>query len=69
MPPEERDTERHEADLRRRFRLDPPLIAALQLDTDAAAAAGDRLAARADPDAVPLPVVRLPADVDDEDRR
>ncbi len=68
MPPEERDTERHEANLRRRFRLEPSLIAALQWDTDAAAEAGDRLATSADPDAVPLPVVRLPTDMDDEDR-
>jgi hypothetical protein len=69
MPSEERDTERHEANLWRRFRLDPSLIATLQWDTDAAAAAGDRLAASADPEAVPLPVVHLSADGDDEDRQ
>lgn len=69
MPSAERDTERHEANPWRRLRLDSSLTADLQWDTDAAAAAGDRLAASADPEAVPLPVVHLSANVDDEDQR
>ena len=45
----------------RQFRFTPSLLAAVQPDVDAAAAAGERLAASADPEATPLPMVRLPA--------
>jgi hypothetical protein len=49
----------------RQVRFTPSLLAAVQPDVDAAAAAGERLAASADPEATPLPMVRLPAMVPD----
>jgi hypothetical protein len=59
----------NEAEASPQFRFDPSLIAAWQRDLDAARAAGDRLVERADPDAVPLPVVRLPVSVDGDERQ
>ena len=69
MTREEPGAEDHEADASRRFQFDPSLIATLQCDVDAATAAGDRLAASADPDAVPLPVVRLASTIGDGERQ
>jgi len=63
------DIEGHEAGASTQFRFDPSLIAAWQRDIDAACAAGDRLVARADPDAVPLSVVRLPVSVEGDERK
>jgi hypothetical protein len=44
-----------------------PLPTTGQSDIDVATGAGKRLVASADPDAVPLPVVRLPSMVDGGD--
>jgi hypothetical protein len=49
-------------------RTNSSLPAAGQSDIVVAADAGKRLVASADPDAVPLPVVRLPSPLDDGER-
>jgi hypothetical protein len=69
MTREEVEIEGHEAEPLPQFRFDPSLMATWQCDVDAACAAGDRLVAKADPDAVPLPIVRLPVSVDADQRQ
>lgn len=49
-----------------RFRCDSSLLSSLQVDIDAASAAGNRLAASANTDETPLPVVRLPSTPSDD---
>ena len=68
MTHEDGETSSREADGSGGFRFDPSLLAVLQADIDAAAAAGDRLAASADADATPLPIVRLPSTTGDDGR-
>jgi hypothetical protein len=68
MMPEDDESTIREENSSRVFRFDASLLAVPQADIDAATAAGDRLAASADADATPLPIVRLPPTTDDDGR-
>jgi hypothetical protein len=68
MMPEDDPPTNREENGSRGFRFDPSLLSVLGVDVDAALAAGDRLAASANADAVPLPVVRLAESTGDDGR-
>jgi len=66
MMPEGDESTSREENSSRGFRFHPSLLAVPQAEFDAATAAGDRLAASADADATPLPIVRLPQTTGDD---
>jgi hypothetical protein len=65
MPEDDKSTIR-EGNNSRGVKFDSSLIAVPQADFEAVTAAGDRLAASADAEATPLPIVRLPPTTGDD---